>query len=183
MKRLLVLSVAILALLSTIGFSCIVDNAVVSLDLVFSACYSINPGQNPAYGGATTVNPDSLLGEFKDKVKSARPFDIRVRVTGAFAGNVAGGIARINNIPILTYSGAWSDFATPQSLLGRSPHIIPQSAGIAELVRILLLPSPRPSVVLSSTGTLTGGGVPPVPAGLGLCVEVYTQADAEAVGS
>jgi hypothetical protein len=162
---------------------CIVDDAEVSLDLKFEGCYNINPGPNVAYGGSTSVNADSLLGDFKDKVKKARPFDIRVRVTGAFGGNVTGGVARINGIPILTYGGAWSSFSTPQSLLGRSPFIQPQSAGIAELVRVLLLPPPRPPVVLSSTGTLTGGGVPPVPAGLGLCIEVYTQADAVAIES
>ncbi len=183
MKRLLVLSVVILSLLSTMGFSCLVDNAVVSLDLMFSDCHDINAGPNQNFGGYADIKPDSLLGEFKDKVKDARPFDIRVKATGAFSGNVVNGVATINGIRILRYAGTWANFGTPQSLLGRSPYITPDPLGVAELVRVLKSPAPRAPVRLESSGTLTGGGVPPVPAGLGLCIEVYVQADAVAIES
>jgi hypothetical protein len=182
MKKFLLTSVAIVALLSSMGFSCLVDSATVSLDLVFSDCRSINSGPNTAYSGVVVISRDSVLGDYSDKVKDARPFDIRVRTTGSFTGDVSGGVVRINGIRILSYAGTWTAFNTSQSLLGRSALITPDPLGIAELVRVLKDPGAA-SVVLSSSGTLTGGGVPPVPSGLGVCVEVFAQADAEVVGS
>jgi hypothetical protein len=182
MKRFILLSVTILALLSSMGFSCLVDNAMVSLDLVFSDCRSINPGPTTTFGGFVDIRRDSVLGDFTDKIKDARPFDVRVSTTGAFGGNVSSGVVTINGITILTYGGTWTAFNTPQSLLGRSTLIHSNPLGIAELVRVLKDPNAG-TVRLASSGILTGGGVPPVPAGLGVCIQVFAQADAEAIGS
>ena len=75
------------------------------------------------------------------KSRSARYYDIRVSVIGTYSGNVNGTatIRKDNGVasPLLTFSGSWADFQTPQSLLGSSPHITPQPAGIAVLVSAL----------------------------------------------
>jgi hypothetical protein len=170
---------AIFVALATMGFDCINDPILVSLNIdPFSACYDINPGPNTSYQGSVVIDPNDLIDDsYKDKVADARVYNITVQVRGAFAGSVTGGQVTINGIPLLTYSGTWANFSTPQSLLGSSPYIHPQLAGIVELVRALKA-KPLQPVTLASTGSLTGGGVPPVPSGLSVCVNVYAQADA-----
>jgi len=178
MKAKLLIAASFVAL-ATMGFDCINDPLIVSVSLdPFSHCYQINPGPNVNYGGQTIIDPNTLMDDsYRDKVEDARVYDITVQSTGSFSGTVSNGIVTINGVPILTYSGSWSDFSTPQSLVRRSSHIQKNNAGIQELLRSLrqrpLLPD-----TLGASGTLSGGGVPPVPAGLGVCVNIYAQIDA-----
>jgi hypothetical protein len=185
MKSLVLVSAALVVAFSTLGSSCINSPFLVSVNVEpLSGCYPINAGGNLTFGGVTDLRLDSLVdASYTDKIKDARFYDIRVHVSGTYGGTVVG-VGYINGIPLLNYgSGAngtaptlWSNFATPQSLLGSSPYIRAQSAGIVELIRVLRT-RPLPRVVLSSNGSLAGQS--PVPAGLEVCVEVYAQADAE----
>ena len=170
---------AILVAFVTMGFDCINDPILVSLNLdPLSACYDINPGPNTSYQGSVLIDPQDLIDDsYKDKIADARVYNITVQAQGPFAGSVTAGQVTINGILLLTYSGTWANFSTPQSLLGSSPYIHPQAAGIVELVRALKS-RPLQQVTLASTGSLTGGGVPPVPSGLSVCVNIYAQADA-----
>lgn len=177
MKTKIVL-LALFVALATMGFECINSPFNVSLNLdPFSKCFDINPGGTVNFGGSVSIDPRGLIDDsFEDKIQDARIYDITVQATGPFTGNVTNGQVTINGIPILTYSGTWANFSTPQSILGRSAFITPQRGGILELVRVLKL-RPLQAVTLASIGTLTGGGVPPVPSGLGVCVKVYAQVD------
>ena len=178
MKTKLLIAALFVALM-TMGFDCINDPIIVSLNIdPLTKCYAINPGNNPNFSGTATIDPNDLIDDsYQDKIENARIYDITVQATGTFAGSVTGGVVSINGIPILTYDGSWSDFATEQSLVRGSTHVHKDNRGIQELIRVLTQ-RPVPTVTLASSGSLTGGGVPPVPAGLGVCVYIYAQIDA-----
>jgi hypothetical protein len=177
MKAKIVLA-ALLVYLVTTGSSCIKDTFLVVVNFPFSGCYAINPGDDPDYAGGTVVTlRDQVPSSFADDIRSARYYDIRISTTGTYSGNVSG-TAAINGIVMLTYSGAWSDFSTPQSLLGSSPYISPRTPGLLELARVLaeFPTNPAVTLTLSSSGSVSNV---PVPDGLQVCVEVLTQGDAE----
>jgi hypothetical protein len=177
MKAKIILA-ALLVYLVTTGSSCIKDTFLVVVNFPFSGCYDINPGDNPVFGGFTSVTlRDQVPASFRDDIREARYYDIQVWTTGTYAGNI-NGTASINGITMLNYSGAWSDFSTPQSLLGNSPYITPQTPGLLELARVLLeFPTnPNVTLTLASSGSVSST---PVPDGLQVCVQVLTQGDAE----
>ncbi|MFN0156559.1 MAG: hypothetical protein ACKVRP_00640 [Bacteroidota bacterium] len=178
MKMKLVLF-CILISLATMGSDCINEGFIVTVDLPLEGCYDINAGSNLSFGGSQVyVLEDEIESTYRDDIQAARYYDIRVSVVGTYNGSVDG-VARINGIDLLDYQGNWSDFATPQSLLGSSTHITPNAAGINELISILnSLPDPgNTTVTLSSSGTLAGQN--PVPSGLSVCIEVLAQVDSQ----
>src|SRR5512140_310408 len=181
MKIKLVLAALLILLLNT-GSSCINDSILVAVNLPISATWSINGGNNTNFTGSTTpITLASLIDEsYSGKLQTARFYDIRLSVSGAYSGNV-NGTASINGTPFLTFNGSWADFQTPQSLLGNSTHITPQPAGVAVLVSSLnsFTTNPATVVTLSATGSLSQA---PVPSGLKVTVEVFSQVDAQ-IGS
>jgi len=175
--------VFLLGILATTGSDCINDGFLVAVNLDIPACYAIKSGPNPSW---TTSDPGPVIVRLSDqidesylnKIKNARFYDLKVSVKGTFNGSVSG-TAYINNIPLLTFNGAWSDFATAQSLLGNSTHVTSQANGITELVRVLNLfkTNTAQTVSLSSNGSLADQL--PVPEGLSVCLEILAQVDAE----
>ncbi|HET6272290.1 MAG TPA: hypothetical protein VFG32_04880 [Bacteroidota bacterium] len=188
MKSTIITLAVIFVGLSTLGSSCINDPFLISINVdPLTGCYTITPGSNLTFGGADTIDLATLVDDsYTDKIKNARFYDIRVQVTGTYNGSVFG-VGFINDIPLLNYGSGtnatsptpWSSFATEQSLVGPSPFIKPQTAGITELIQVLQT-RPLSSVRLSSNGTLSGQS--PVPSGLQVCIKVYAQADAEIGG-
>jgi len=176
MKTTFIVLSALLLMLSTMGSSCINDPFLISVNVdPLTGCYGINSG-NGAIDDEIDVDLANLIdGSYVEKVKDARLYDIRVHVTGTYSGGSVTGQAFINDSLLFNFSGTWADFSTPQSLLGRSPHITPQGAGITELVRVLKA-RPLTVVTLRATGQATPS---PYPSGTQFCVEVYAQADAE----
>jgi hypothetical protein len=178
MKAKLVI-VLMTVLLATTGSTCLNEGFLIALNLPIEECYPINAGPNLNFAGSATVPLTEELDEvYRDNIKSARYYDMLIGVRGSYNGSVAG-TATINGIPLLTFSGSWDSFSTPQSILGGSTLITPQTAGVNELVRVLdLLPSaPGTTVALAVSGTLSGQS--PVPSGLSVCVEIKAQADSE----
>jgi hypothetical protein len=179
MKTHVVLSLLILALMTT-GSSCINDVYLLAVNLPISECFAIKAGPTLSFSESDTANLASYIDpSYVDKIKAARYYDIRVYVTGDYNGSVSG-TGFLNNIPLITYSGTWNDFKTPRSIITDKTKIVPVTAGVNELLRVLnQFASPPHSVVirLGSSGSLSGQT--PVPAGLSLCVEIYAQVDAE----
>jgi hypothetical protein len=182
--NILLLSIIFGALLTN-GSSCVQEDFLVPVNVPISGCYDINPGTNLNFSGSKTVFlKDEIPASLSGDIATARYYDLRVSAHGTYSGTVVGA-AYINGILLFNYgSGAnatspanWSVFSTPQSLLGSSPYIKSQTAGINELLRILnAFPNnPNITVTLASSGTLAGQS--PVPPGLTLCVEILTQAD------
>lgn len=182
--NILLLSIIFGALLTN-GSSCVQDGFLVPVNVPISGCYDINAGTNLNYTGSKTiVLKDEIPSSLSGDLATARYYDIRVTTHGTYSGTVVG-TAYINGILLFNYgsgTGAtlpanWSVFTTPQSLLGSSPYIKSQTAGINELLRILneFPTNPNLTVTLSSNGSLAGQS--PVPSGLSVCMEILTQAD------
>jgi hypothetical protein len=185
MKIKLVLAALLIMLLNT-GSSCINDSILVAVNLPISATWAINRGDDTTFSGSTQVTlADQIDESYRDKVEKARYYDIRVSVAGAYSGNVSGtaniGLSPTTSVPLLKFNGSWDDFKTPQSLLGSSPHITAQPAGVAVLVSALSSFGNNPAMIvyLSANGSVSQA---PVPDGLTVTVEVFAQVDAQ-VGS
>ena len=179
-----ILLVFLLGILATTGSTCINDGFLVAVNLPISACFNIKSGSNLSWTPSDPGQPviiklsDAIDGSYVDKIKNARYYDMQVTVHGAYAGSVSG-FAYINGKPLLSFQGQWSDFATPQSLIGSSTHITPQTAGVAELVAMLnqFKTNASTSMSLTSNGSLSGQS--PVPSGLSFCFEILAQVDAQ----
>ncbi|MBP1647123.1 MAG: hypothetical protein H6Q30_568 [Bacteroidetes bacterium] len=181
MKMKLVLAALLIILINT-GSSCINDSILIAVNLPIKHTWPINGGNNVNFtGAATTISlAQQIDASYSEDIQKARYYDIRVSVGGDYSGVVTG-TAYINNTPLLTFSGSWTDFQTPQSLLGSSTHITPQPAGVVVLVNSLntFASNPGTVVTLSANGTLSHA---PVPDGLTLTVEILAQVDAEVGG-
>jgi hypothetical protein len=184
MKTKILLWVIFLGLLATTGSTCINDGFLVAVNLPISTCFSIKAGPTLNWTPSDPGQPvvihlsDQIDESYLNNIKNVRYYDLKVSVKGTYSGS-ASGIAYINNVPLLTFSGNWADFATAQSLLGNSTHITPQATGLAELLRVLnqFKTSSTVTASLSSSGSLSGQS--PVPAGLSVCIEIDAQVDAE----
>lgn len=174
----------LIGLLATTGSTCINDGFLVAVNLKIPGCFPIQPGPNLSWtitdpGQPIIVKLAQQIDEsYMENIKNARYYDLRVRVEGTYSGTVSG-ICYINNTPLLTFSGNWSDFANGQSLLGKSQNIAVQTPGVAVLVAALnqFRTDPLTEVRLSSSGSLSGQS--PVPAGLSVCLDILAQVDAE----
>ena len=176
-KALLLLLFGVLA---TTGSTCINDGFLIAVNLPISACFAINPGPSTSFDGTVAIKLAEQIDLSNiENIQTVRYYDIRVSSQGTYPDSVVNGRAFINNILLLTYSGKWSDFTTPQSLLQNSTLIQTQAAGLNELVRVLnqFKTDPNTTLYLRSTGRLTGA--PPVPPGLSVCVEILAQVDAQ----
>jgi hypothetical protein len=177
MKTKIVL-VALFVALATMGFDCINDNFLVSVNIKgISGTYNINPGNNLSFDGSTQpIDANTYLDkDYSDEIKDVRIYDIRLSTIGAYTGNINGTAQVIVNgvsTNLLGYSGSWSTFNTPQSLL-TSSFLSRSAGGVATLVKAI---QNKQAVTLRGFGTLSQG---PVPSGLSVKIEVFGQVDAQ----
>jgi hypothetical protein len=176
-----VLLVFLLGILATTGSTCINDGFLVAVNLPIEQCFSINAGPTLGFGGSIVIKlADEIDASYLDDIKSVRFYDIRVRTTGTYNGtvNVEGKIDGVSLVKT-TAAWPWSDFATPQSLLGGSTKLTFDSLGVKQIVTKLnqFKTDPNTTITLSTIGTLAG--LSPVPSGLGICLEILAQVDAE----
>jgi hypothetical protein len=176
MKRVTVVLGILLVALTTMGFNCVNDAVLVSVNLPLTATFDItgNTGTS-TYSKQLTIS-DYLDQSYLGKLQSVRFYDIKVSTIGTFAGSVAGSNAKIDNIVLLTLSGNWNDFNTPQSVLNSS-HIVLNPAGVNQLITKLqqFKNTSTTTVVLSGTTMTTGGTFT---SGLQVKIELLCQADA-----
>lgn len=182
MKMKLVLAGLLIVLLNT-GSSCINDGFLVPVNLPISKTWNINKGTNTHFSGSATaiVIANQLDASYKDKVKSARYYDIRVSVGGPYTGSVTSGVVTINGTKLFDFHGTWDQLKTPQSLLGSSPLITANTPGITVLVNALnsFVANPSTQVTLASSGDLSTA---PNVDGMTLTVELLAQVDAQVGG-
>jgi hypothetical protein len=119
-------------------------------------------------GSCKTISASTYADTDYD-ITNARISDITVQTVGTFAGALTGGTVTVNGSQALTYSGAWNDFNTAQSLL-TSSKLTTNPAGINALVEAIKNGN---DVTICSTGTLSQ----PTTAGLQIVVNVKGQID------
>ncbi len=183
MKMKLVLASLVIILLNT-GSSCINDSILVAVNLPMSNTWPIKGGSEATFGGTTTIKlADQIDASYTDNIQNVRYYDIRVSVSGAYDGNVSGS-ATIKNgngpvTPLLTFSGPWTKFQTPQSLLVPSQYIHFDGNGLTVLLKALTEFKTNNSTTVSLAGSGSVDKIP-VPDGLTVTVEILSQVDAEA---
>lgn len=163
--------------LATTGSSCINEDFLVVVNYPFTTCVAISSGSKLSYEASDTVAlADYIDASYLQKMKGARYYDIRVSTKGTYNGSVVGEV-KIDGYVLVTYSGAWSSFATPQSILSSSL-VAGHGPGIEALVRKLneFVKNKNAQAVVGNGGTLTGEAVP---TGLSVCVEILAQVDAQ----
>jgi len=175
-----ILALLVIAALPLMAFDCITDPSKINISLKsspLSVTFPINPGTSTTYGGtAPPVNPASIFDN-NYTVTGLSIYDITVQTVGtenlgAGSGNVyvKVGTAGITTL-LFTYTGTWTQFNTPQSLLTSSA-ITLNPAGGNEIVRALNAQPPL-TVTFSAAGTVTTA---PTKTGDALTVSVLMQA-------
>jgi hypothetical protein len=126
----------LIAVLPLLGFDCIVSPFTVSINLdPFNGPYAIDPGPL-TYNKFVNINPGSLY-DTNYKLTGASVYDIKVSTSGPDDLGACAGVILVNNDTLMTFSGTWRDFTTPQSLL-TSPLIKPRPAGVTTLVNAVV---------------------------------------------
>jgi hypothetical protein len=155
-----ILLAGLVVFLATSGSTCINDTIIYPLDLKLPADFLVNPGG--AYNSSVYVLLDTLVDEqYREDIKDARFYDIQLSVSGAYTGTVSGNASiRWGNMStsqvVCTYSGPWSAFQTPQSILSGSPYITPVAAGMTSFRDFLKSASNGPALgYFSAAGSLT----------------------------
>jgi hypothetical protein len=166
--KLRTLALLLVAVLPLMAFDCVNDAFTISLNLKpFNGTYAITPGPTLTFGGSFSVNPSTLYDQGYT-ITGASVYDIKVSTAGPDRGTCSGSVA-VNGIPLFTYTGPWTGFNTPQSLL-TSRYITRNSLGIAELISCVVN---KKNAVFTTVGSVTVG---PVPAGCSLTVSAHVQA-------
>src|SRR5512135_1126569 len=82
---------SLLLILATTGSTCINDGFLVAVNLPINPCFKINAGPTLTFNRSIT---DTLAMEldpsYRENIKSARYYDIRVSVLGTYNGTVNG---------------------------------------------------------------------------------------------
>lgn len=178
MKTMTFVLVTLMAALASVGFNCINDSFQVAVNLPLVQEYPVIPGPAGPYSGSAVVKLKDIIDQsYLDKMKNVRAYDIRVSTTGQYGGNVSGAVT-IDGTTILTFSGAWNQFNTPQSVLGTSTLVSSQPLGVQALLNKLnaFKTDQNVTVTLAGNGSITGTTVP---SGLVLRIEILSQVDAE----
>jgi len=177
MKKLL-LCAGLIAALATTGATCINENIVVPVNVEpLTASLNLNSGTTTSFNGTMVFSVGSIIDEsYLGNIEGAQVYDIRIYVTGNYtSGKVNASTATVNGKTLCTFSGDWSAFKTPQSLLGGSTLIATNAAGIDELVKVFSGGTSSTTFTVGASGSVSPS---PVPTGLQLHLEVYAQANA-----
>lgn len=164
-------ALALVVGLATMGSDCINEPFLVSVNLEeLELTISIPAGTTTTFNGSAVVTAADYAATFAS-LQNMRIYDITVQGVGTYTGTVTGA-GTVNGITIIAYTGPWSQFATPQSLLAGATGVTLNAAGVTAL---------RNAVEARQTVTVAGAGsvsTSPVPA-LQLIVRIFAQVDAE----
>jgi hypothetical protein len=161
---------------TTMAASCITEreDAIIAVNIEnVTATYAITPGatqfNNPA--NCITKNTADYIDSDLGIVTGGRLVDITVQSIGTFAGNVNGGTITVNGVQVVSYTGPWNSFNTPQSLL-TSPLLVRNAAGVNTLIAAIVAGQP---VTVCTGGTFSQAAT----TGMSVKVDVFAQADVQ----
>ena len=159
MKTKLLLGI-IVVMIPLMGFNCVNDPVVVALNLgSFNATYPINPGttSNP-YLGSAKIDPTNFYDN-SYTLTGASVYDLTVQTIGPDLGTCSGTVTISSGgvtTTLFTYSGPWTGFNTPQSLL-TSSYITKNAAGIAQLIQAV---QNKDLITIAGSASITATSVP-----------------------
>ena len=166
-------AVLVAVAMTTMGSTCIsiTDPLVVTLNVKdIKDTYDITPGtvnfNNPPR--CIVRNPNDYLDAAYD-VSGAHLVDASVQTVGAFSGSVIGGAITVNGTTLATYSGPWSAFNTPQSIL-TSSLLVRNAAGVTVLLDAI---QNRQTLTICDGGQFSSAA----PAGLQVVTSIFAQVD------
>lgn len=166
----LVFALLVVALM-TMGFDCVNDNVLVSVNVTgITGTFSLQPGGTSFDETRTISSSDYLDVGYSDlNLNSFRVYDIQITTIGSFNGTVNAQVL-VNGAEILSFSGPWSSFNAPQSLVS-SQLITRNPTGILTLLNAI---RNRQDVQIRARGTVSQA----LPSGLSIRVDVLAQVDA-----
>ena len=171
-KMLLGLLVVMIPLM---GFDCVNDPIIVALNLKpFNATYVINPGSNNSpYSGTTTIDPTSLYDN-SYTLTGVSVYNLTVQTAGPQDLGTCSGTVTITSSgtthTLFTYSGPWTAFNTPQSLL-TSSYITRDAAGVSQLIQAV---QNKDQITFGGTASITFSGQ--INSGNSVIASAYVQA-------
>jgi hypothetical protein len=175
MKTALVAMIAV----SGMGASCfsITDPFVVPVNVKdIKSVYTVTPGTVNFDPGCTTKNSADYIDSNFDVSGGGQLVDILIQTNGAYTGNINGGQVRVGAsqgslVTLATYSGSWSAFNTPQSLLQSSSPITLNTNGVSTLLNLI---QNQQSVVICHAGAFS----PAAGSGMTINVTIFAQVNA-----
>ena len=168
-----------LVAMSGLGASCfsITDPFVVAVNVKdIRNTYNVTPGAVSFDPGCVTKSPADYIGANFNVAGGGQLVDVIVKTNGTFAGNITNGQVRIGGSTqslqtLVTYSGSWAAFNTPQSLLQHTTTMTLNQAGVATLKSLIQNTSP---IVICHGGAFSQA------AGTGLSIDVSIFAQVNA---
>ena len=138
--------------------------------------YNVTPGTVSFDPGCITKNPADYIDANFDIAGGGQLVDIIVQTNGAFAGNINSGQIRVGGSlqsmqTLATYSGPWTAFNTPQSLIENNVTMTLNQAGVNTLMSLIENTSP---IVICHGGAFSQAAT----AGMSIDVTIFAQVNA-----
>jgi hypothetical protein len=138
--------------------------------------YTVTPGTVNFDPGCITKNAGDYIDSNFDVAGGAQLVDIIVKTNGTFAGNINNGQIRVGGSPqamqtLATYSGPWSAFNTPQSLLQNNVTMTLNPTGVNTLKTLIENTS---NIVICHGGAFSQAAT----AGMSIDISIFAQVNA-----
>jgi hypothetical protein len=175
MKSALVALVAV----SIMGAKCfsITDPFVVAVNVKdIKGTYTVTPGTVNFDPSCTTKNSSDYIDANFNVSGGGQLVDVIIQTHGNYAGNIQGGEVQIGAtqgslLTLATYSGPWTDFNTPQSLIQNNVTMTLNSAGVSSLLNLI---QNQQSIVICHDGAFSS----PAASGMSIDVTIFAQVNA-----
>jgi hypothetical protein len=179
LARLMKTTLVALTALSSMAASCfeITDPLVVAVNVKdIRNTYNVTPGTVTFAPGCITKNPADYIDANFNVEGGGQLVDITVATNGAFAGNINNGQVRVGGSTqalqtLVTYSGPWTAFNTPQSLLQNNVTMTLNPTGVSTLLSLIQNTSP---IVICHGGAFSQAAG----AGMSIDVSIFAQVNA-----
>ena len=138
--------------------------------------YNVAPGTVNFDPGCITKNPSDYIDANFNVAGGGQLVDVIVQTNGAFAGDINNGQVRIGGSQqsmqtLATYSGSWTAFNTPQSLIQNNVTMNLNQTGVNTLLSLIENTSP---IVICHSGAFSQAAA----AGMSIDVTVFAQVNA-----
>jgi hypothetical protein len=138
--------------------------------------YNVTPGTTSFGLGCVTKNPGDYIDPNFEVSGGGQLVDVIVEANGTFGGNILNGQVGIGSatnaqIPLVTYSGPWSAFNAPQSLLQDNGTLTLNPTAVTTMMNLI---QNRQPIVICHGGVLSQ----PAVAGMSIDVTILAQVNA-----